>query len=378
MFLIHTEPCDLHAIAATCILRERGSDVARCIALDFPASETISFRTSGADRSSLTWEADGRTVDADAVQGVWYRRPRSIRVPDRVHASDREYAYNECSELYRGFSFAPQGAFWVNPIVSQSTASNKVLQLRLAVALGFQVPETLVSNQADEVRAFVGTRGDVIYKPMRGASWLVDGKVHGTYTTPVAAKDLPSDALLRACPGIYQRLVLKRFEVRAQFFGHSCIAVRIDSNRMEYGEYDWRRHQLTSSPNAAPVDLPEEVNALCLRMMRELGIVSGAFDFIVDLDGDWVFLEVNPVGQFAFLELWCPDLPVMSTFCDFLESCDPCFRFAGRGHRAALADVVASEPFKAMMADDKSRYDHRDIGRRPVMEEQSNPTTQEV
>ena len=377
MFLIHTEPCDLHAIAVTCLLRARGHVVARCIAMAFPERETISFRTGMVGGTSLRWEQQDGMVDAGDVGAVWYRRPRSVRVPALVHEADREYAYNECSELYRGFAFAPRDAFWVNPIASQNISSNKVLQLRLARTLGLRIPETLVSNMPSEVREFV-TANRAVYKPMRGASWLVEGKVHGTYTTPVSPEDLPSDELLRACPGIYQALVRKSFEVRAQFFGHTCVAVKIDSNAMEYGEYDWRRHQTTSNPNAERIDLPADVSERCLGMMRELDIVAGAFDFIVDEDDNWVFLEVNPVGQFAFLELWCPDLPVVSWFCDFLESRDPRFRSAGGGRNAALADVMASEEFKAVMADDASLYDKRDIGRRSVLEAKPNPSTHEV
>lgn len=377
MFLIHTEPCDVHAIVVSCMLRARGHAVERCIGIAFPERETISFRAGAHGGTSLRWKREGGGVDAGDVTAVWYRRPRSIRVPGLVHEHDRSYAYNECSELYSGFSFAPRDAFWVNPIASQTTSSNKVLQLRLARAMGLTVPETLVSNVPSEVRSFVAGHC-AVYKPMRGASWLVDGKVHGTYTTPVSPEDLPGDELLRACPGIYQSLVKKCYEVRVQFFGHTCIAVKIDSSAMEYGEYDWRRHQATSNPNAERIDPPASVTDLCLAMMRELGIVSGAFDFIVDEKGDWVFLEVNPVGQFAFLELWCPDLPVVSWFCDFLESRDPRFRYAGGGRSVALADVLASDEFKAVMADDAARYDRRDIGRRPVVEAKPNPSTHEV
>ena len=377
MFLIHTEPCDVHAIAVSCMLRARGHAVARCIGMAFPARERISFRTGAEGGTSLRWGQQEGMVEAGEVTTVWYRRPRSIRVPALVHEADREYAYHECTELYRGFTFAPRDAFWVNPIASQNISSNKVLQLRLARALDLKVPETLISNVPSEVRDFVaGHRA--VYKPMRGASWLVEGKVHGTYTSPVSPDDLPSDELLHACPGIYQALVKKSFEVRAQFFGHTCIAVRIDSNAMEYGEYDWRRHQTTSSPNAERINLPADVSEQCLRMMHELGIVAGAFDFIVDEEGDWVFLEVNPVGQFAFLELWCPDLPVVSWFCDFLESRDPQFSSAGGGRRAALADVMASEEFKAVMSGDASLYSREDIGRRSVVEATLNPTTHEV
>lgn len=368
MILIHTEPCDLHAIAVACMLQDRGHTVGRLIGMAFPEHESISFRTAQEEVPSLRLTEGETTLEADKVEAVWYRRPRSIRLPAQVHESDQEYAYNECTELYRGFVFAPADAFWINPIESQNLSNNKVLQLRAAQNIGFRVPDTLISNVPAEVREFVGAGQRVIYKPLRGASWLVNGEVHGTYTTPVTTADLPSDGLLRACPGIYQALVRKSYEVRAQFFGNTCMAAKIDSNQMEYGEYDWRRHQTTSDPNSEPVALPENIESLCLQMMRELRIVSGAFDLIVDESGEWVFLEVNPVGQFAFLERWCPDLPVMAAFCDFIESRDPEFKFAGRGHHASLADIMASDTFRAMMVDDMDRYEKRDIGRRSVVE----------
>lgn len=372
MFLVHTEPCDIHAIAATCMLRDRGLDVVRCIGMAFPAHELISVSFGGSGDVAPLLTQDGRVLDPDDVSAVWYRRPRGIRVPGWVHESDQEYAYNECTELYRAFVFSPRHAFWINPIASQNLSSNKVLQLRTARRIGMRIPDTLVSNVPGEVREFVGGKQPVIYKPMRGGSWLVDGKVHGTYTTPVTVKDLPSDQLLQASPGIYQALVKKSYEVRAQFFGHTCMAIRIESNRMEYGEYDWRRHQLTSDPHAVPIDLPDRISEQCIRMMESLDIVSGAFDFIVDEAGEWVFLEVNPVGQFAFLERWCPELKVMSVFCDFIESRDPKFKIAGHGAGASLAEVMGSDAYRAMMADDMARYDKRDVGRRSVVEASVN------
>lgn len=366
--LLHTEPCDLHAIAVACILREKKHDVTRCIGIDFPSHEKLSLRHEpGARAFTLRWEtrADGE-VDPRESDVVWYRRPRGIKLPVDLHPADIEYALNECTEAYRGFVFSSNKAFWVNPLSSQAYASNKVLQLQIASAVGFDLPDTLVSNSADDVKHFVGQAAEVIYKPLRGASWLVEGKVHGTYTTPITAADLPSARMLEACPGIYQKLVQKQYEVRAQFFGQTCLAIKIDSMKMEYGKYDWRRNQLAAIPDAEAIVPPQRVVDSCLEMMRRLDIVSGAFDFIVDTDGDWIFLEVNPAGQFAFIERWCPELPVMDIFCDFLLSCDCGFQSARRAGRTRLGDVMASDAFKAMMAGDLTLYHKSDIGRRAV------------
>ncbi|MGI8308784.1 hypothetical protein [Saccharopolyspora hattusasensis] len=37
-------------------------------------------------------------------------------------------------------------------------------------------------------------------------------------------------------------------------------------------------------------------------MLRELGLVYGAFDFVIGADGKWTLLELNPTGQYGFLE----------------------------------------------------------------------------
>lgn len=372
---IHTEPGDMHAVAATHILRSAGHEVFRCIGTNFPSSETLTFRC-GSERPGVTaWSSrDGSGVaDAEAIDSVWYRRPRAAHVPGYVHESDVEYTYNECTELYRAFVFGSTRAFWINTIGSQLTCSNKVLQLRHAIDCGVAVPETLVSNDPAEVRDFVARQERTIYKPLRGAAWEIDGKVHGTYTTPITAAELPSDRMLAACPGIYQSLVKKRYEVRAQFFGSTCIAVKIDSLGMQYGEFDWRRFQAVSSPGAVPWRLPRDVYLACRQIMQRLDIVSGAFDFIVDTEDRWVFLEVNPVGQFAFLELWCPELRLFQAFCEFIVSRDGQFEFNEDLPPIYLAHVLESHGFAEMMRDDSEIYGKAPTGRKAVKERSTWP-----
>ena len=65
--------------------------------------------------------------------------------------------------------------------------------------------------------------------------------------------------------------------------------------------------------------MPAEVHASGVALMEKRDIVSGGFDFIVTPDGQWCFMEVNDAGQFFFIEMWCPELPVIDAFCQFLE-----------------------------------------------------------
>jgi D-alanine-D-alanine ligase-like ATP-grasp enzyme len=51
--------------------------------------------------------------------------------------------------------------------------------------------------------------------------------------------------------------------------------------------------------------------------MRDLGLVYGAFDFVITPEAEWIFLEVNPGGQFGFLED-STDAPLTATLADLL------------------------------------------------------------
>jgi D-alanine-D-alanine ligase-like ATP-grasp enzyme len=36
--------------------------------------------------------------------------------------------------------------------------------------------------------------------------------------------------------------------------------------------------------------------------MDSFSLVYGALDFVITPDGEWVFLEINPTGQYGFIE----------------------------------------------------------------------------
>lgn len=51
-----------------------------------------------------------------------------------------------------------------------------------------------------------------------------------------------------------------------------------------------------------PCELPDQVVSGIHRLMSRLGLVYGALDFRVRPDGEHVFLEINPAGQWLFIE----------------------------------------------------------------------------
>jgi hypothetical protein len=263
-------------------------------------------------------------VDMPSVRppfdGVWLRRPTSPVMPAGLHPADLPVADREVREFVPGlYRLAAPDAFWVNPLASRGQAESKAVQLAEAARLGFAVPPTLLSNDPKRIREFLAEhRGRAIYKPFFPAGWEGPTTTAVLGTSEIAVEDLPPDEILRATPGIFQARVEKAYELRVTAFGGFLAAARIDSQSLPEARIDSR----AGGPNLPiePAELPPAVERRCFELMARLGIVFGCFDFAVTPEGDYVFFEVNPAGQFLWVEESCPDIRLLAPFVEFLLS----------------------------------------------------------
>lgn len=339
---IFTMSGDYHARVLGEALRRRGHSVTLHRDEDTGTVETLQFHADDAGTSACV-EGSAWRVELSRVDVAWNRRSRLARAAPGVDPRDRSY----CNQQLRFATGAlrrlmPQ-AFWINPEAAARDCDSKPLQLQLAGRCGLRIPDTLVSNCPDAIRAFLDLHDRVIYKPLMGHVWREHDVTRSSYTARVSVRDLPPDQLVRAVPGIFQVQVEKQFEVRAQFFGDTSLAVRIESSQLSGGEFDWRPGQAAIS-SAEPIDVPPGVHAACRALMKAIGVVSGAFDFIVTPSGQWIFLEVNEGGQFLFLEQWAPQLPVVDAFCAFVEARRSDFKYRPPDDPLRFARLAANVP----------------------------------
>ena len=324
--LIPTEPRDLHALEVALALEARGATPVLWFGADFPTRLAGSLELRD---GRLAWELreKGEEPIRPPFDTVWLRRPTAPILPAGLHPADRPVAQREVREFVSGlYRLAAPGAFWVNPLESHGRAGSKALQLEEAARLGFALPPTLLSNDPERIRRFLAEfSGRAIYKPFHPAGWEGAATTAVLGTTEIEADDLPPDEILRATPGIFQARVDKAYEVRVTAFGRFLAAARIDSQAVPEARIDSR----AGGPNLPirPITLPPEVESRCFELLDRLGIVFGCFDFAVTPAGEHVFFEVNPAGQFLWVEESCPDIRLLAPFVDFLLSRDPAFRW---------------------------------------------------
>jgi glutathione synthase/RimK-type ligase-like ATP-grasp enzyme len=197
-------------------------------------------------------------------------------------------------------------------------AENKQLQIQIARAFGLDTPRTLITNDPEAVRAFARTceRG-MVTKMLSSFAIYEDDAEKVVFTNPVAAEDLNDLDGLRLCPMTFQEQVSKRLELRVTVVGTRVLAAAIDSQASARAAHDWRRDGVSLIDAWQPYTLPPEVEENLLRLMDYFDLNYGAADFIVTPEGRHVFLEVNPSGEFFWLERR-PGLPISEAIADVL------------------------------------------------------------
>jgi glutathione synthase/RimK-type ligase-like ATP-grasp enzyme len=319
-FLIPTEPDDVHAILVKLALERMDHQVT----LMFTADQPTRLRNSiYVDSKRYYWRSDDpeTAIVENDYDVVWWRRARKPHIPENsVHADDYKFAVRENNLFYESFThtLAPH-AWWVNTKESANRANFKLLQLKLAQECGLQIPVTLCSNDPKEIRFFLLNHEieGVVYKPLSPNFWFEEHCIKIAYTARIGFLDLPNNQALQCAPGIFQKEVKKKYELRITCFGRHLVAAKLHSQEHPDGKVDWRAIR-TGTLHIEPYTLPKSLEEKIRKFMHRLGIVFGAFDFIVTPEGDYVFLEVNEQGQFLWIEQYNPSFKMLDLFVHFL------------------------------------------------------------
>lgn len=321
MIIILSQPQDVHAVGVHERLTQRGLEHLWFDFADFPSRSTVSFKSSVNGRSSFGFRTQARDIDLDCVSAVWLRRP-SPPVPhaQTTDPDSRAYAEEECANLFDSL-WEELPCRWIPatwPVIRR--ASRPPLQFKLASALGLELPPTLITNDPEEFLEFYAKHeGNIVSKlPSPAMTRTLKHLQLARYTQQVTRRDLVHADSIRYSPVTFQAYVPKRVELRITVVGEQVFAAEIHSQKANRTRIDWRRYDLGHTPHY-PHTLPDAVRRGCVELVRQLGLCYGAIDMVLTPDGRYVFLEINPNGQFLWIEQ-LTGMPISDAICDLLAS----------------------------------------------------------
>lgn len=182
---------------------------------------------------------------------------------------------------------------------------NRLLVMDAARDMGFSVPAFGVFTQRSAVRAFAIKHGKILTKPVSDVSFFNEGNIsYRQYNALFTADDI-AQLPERFMPGLFVAYVEKKYELRIFYINGRCYTMAILSQQDPLTRIDMRHYNYQKPNRNVPYQLPSAMEDMIGLLMKQLDLNTGSIDMLVTPDDSFVFLEVNPVGQFGSMSASC-------------------------------------------------------------------------
>ena len=309
--LILSSPKDIHALAVCNELRQL--KLAESVIVDtsrWPGDGCFEVRP-GKDLNNaiLRFSGVNEKLQASQIVGVWWRRPTGfgvheiVKVPfvqDMVRLQGRQLFYGLFNDL---------DIRHMNDPANEARASWKLYQLQVASEVGLNIPQTLMTDDPEAARKFIEKVGDVVYKPFQNP---VDRLLPTRRITPQALRAIDK---VRLAPVIFQSRIPRHIDLRVTIVGQAVFSA--GSPYRDLGMIEDNR--IGPRKFLEPHELPQDITRKIHLFMERLGLIYGALDFCLTKNGDYIFFEVNPAGQYLWVEIET-QLPISAAIARWLST----------------------------------------------------------
>lgn len=284
-------------------LKELGIEALRFNSDDF--SYKIKFEYDNfSGKQLLKLIAEDFEITSDKIQAVWYRKLWNVAIPENLDEDYRRIYNQEYLTMRNIFFDSLKNVPWINSMpIDHKISDNKFEQLNLASQSGLQVPKSLFTNNSESVKNFFYSECNqqMIAKLHGALSRSMSGNTPFFPTTIIKEDDLDNLDSLIYCPMIFQEKIEKQYELRIIYVDGDFFTGKINAQTSLAGSTDWRAATDTR-PAWEKYDLPLVVCESIKKMMKTMNLFFGAIDVIRDKNGEYIFLEVNPQGEWGMLQ----------------------------------------------------------------------------
>jgi glutathione synthase/RimK-type ligase-like ATP-grasp enzyme len=252
-------------------------------------------------------QLNGDSYSIDEFTGVFTRLMDFHHLPELKDAPVNSPDLNFCRKLFdtltRWAEITP--ARVVNRIAPMGSNFSKPYQAQLIKRYGFEVPETLITNDPELVRAFRARHGRIIYKSISGVRSIVQ---------TLTDDDMTRIDSIRWCPTQFQAFV-EGTNVRVHTVGDKVFATAIKTDATDYR---YAHRQSGDHADLRPVELSDDLSQMCVKLAAGLGLAFAGIDLKITPENYVYCFEVNPSPAFSYYESQTGQ-PISRAVADYLS-----------------------------------------------------------
>jgi glutathione synthase/RimK-type ligase-like ATP-grasp enzyme len=182
-------------------------------------------------------------------------------------------------------------------------SNNKIENLYFAKLSGLKIPKTILTYSKKEVVDYFGENKLLItksiykpYKDRKNGNWSF-------IESPTVFNS--SDFIENFGLSQVQEYIKKKFEIRTFFFKDYHFSMAIFSQNNSNTKFDYRNYDEIFPNRLVPYELPKNIVGKLKKFMKLTNHDTGSIDIIYSTNNEYVFLEVNPQGQYDWLSGNC-------------------------------------------------------------------------
>lgn len=281
-------------------LQQRNIAYYRLNTEEIPENVTVNFQINK-NQYILYDKKKKLEISLEAVSSIYFRRPQISQLNhiDGLDMQERNYLRSEIQYLIEGIYKTLRNKFWLNNVYDIREAENKIFQLQLAQEVGFEIPNSLISNVESDATMFLNEQqSGCIIKPIKSGNMQDGQSPKVIYTSEIKSDELKED--VECFPAYIQENITKKYDIRCVVLGEKIYAAEIISQGQENSRIDWRRAEGILEHRVHI--LPEDIKKQCIDITKKFNLNYSAIDLVLDKSGRYYFLECNPNGQWAWLE----------------------------------------------------------------------------
>ena len=266
---------------------------------DFPQG-AVNIKFNLGDNICIT--CNGLQLRPQDIKCVWNRRPEKIYAGNFSTTAFDDHFRDEWRHSFDGFFKQIPIQTWINHPYNNANSISKIEQLVRAKKYGLLVPDSIVTQHRCEFDIFFDKYKDgVITKPI-SHGYICDGNsVHNIYTTAINIKKC-NFTHLSNCPTLFQEKIHKTSDVRINYIDGLMDATEIFFIEDGKQRLDIRRNNM-DGVQYKPIKLPPNIASTLERLIKSYHLRFAAIDMCIRNDGQWIFFEINPNGQWAWLDI---------------------------------------------------------------------------
>lgn len=266
----------------------------------------------GCSRNEIILDVNNITFSVEDVEFFWYRRGLfRFDIKAKLDFDLQTDNFGKAQNFHKN-EWVPVRNYVIRKLEQKAFLgdfnrifTNKILNLEIAQKCGLRIPKTHISNYSRVIRENIDNEKDYICKPVSETLHLEDDEYeYSTFTKKILKEDIRDE--IRYCtPQFIQECIEKWIELRVFIIKRKLFVMAIFSQREETTSVDFRNGGFGTRPRVTPFTLPMEIENKLLQFMDISGYSTGSLDLILTQEGDYIFLEVNPIGVIDMVSTPC-------------------------------------------------------------------------